>query len=180
MLYIGACPTGDRSVFDVISTEANGASRKRSGEIPHGSLPTMPLLIHSRPYLSAQPTVGRFALGPPHNVMPRKKIKVPFTYYRIRSREISRLTPPDDETMYRYALFAGGRGRPPLPRSTKVSSGVADLPARAPRPTAARRRADEASAPTTLYQSKCGQCQHQTSRTPSPLRHLDRSERCKP
>ena len=33
MLFIGACPTGDRSVFDVISTEANGASRERSGEI---------------------------------------------------------------------------------------------------------------------------------------------------
>ena len=34
----------------------------------------------------------------------------------------SRLTPPDDETKHRYALFAGGRGRPPLPPSTKVSA----------------------------------------------------------
>ena len=76
-----------------------------------------------RPYLSAKPTVGRFALGPPHNVTPWKKIKAPFSCNRIRSREISRLTPPDDETKYRFAWFAGGRGRPPLPRSIKCKYG---------------------------------------------------------
>ena len=62
---------------------------------------------------SAKPTVGRFALGPPHNVTIRKKIKVPITYYRIRSREISRLTPPDDEAKYRSAWFEGGARNAP-------------------------------------------------------------------
>ena len=42
----------------------------------------------------------------------------------------SRLTPPDDETKHRYALFAGGRGRPPLPRSTESKFGRS-RPARA-------------------------------------------------
>ena len=44
----------------------------------------------------------------------------------------------NDEAKYRYAWFAGGRGRPPLPI---VSTGIADLP------TAARRRADEGAPP---------------------------------
>ena len=44
------------------------------------------LLARFRPYLSALPTVGRFALGPPHNVQLRVKIKVPLRYNRIRSR----------------------------------------------------------------------------------------------
>ncbi len=39
--------------------------RQRSGEIPCGSSPIAILLLHFRPYLSAKPTVGRFALGPP-------------------------------------------------------------------------------------------------------------------
>ena len=38
---------------------------ERSGEIPRGSLPLTILLYSFRPYLSAQPTVGRFVLGPP-------------------------------------------------------------------------------------------------------------------
>ena len=47
--------------------------------------------------MSAKPTVGRFALGPPHNVQLRKKIKVPFSNVRIPFREIA---------TSRYALLA--------------------------------------------------------------------------
>ena len=118
-----------------------------------------------RPYLSAKPTVGRFALGPPHNVQSRAKIKVPFTYYRIRSRlglDYAR----DDEAKNRYAWFlycplaryyhfikqersarlAAGRGRPALPKRFYARQSIVVLK----RYTLGRTRA---SAPTTLYQS---------------------------
>ena len=50
--------------MNVISTEVR-VKPERSGEIPRGSLPLTILLYSFRPYLSAQPTVGRFVLGPP-------------------------------------------------------------------------------------------------------------------
>ena len=50
--------------MNVISTEVK-VKPERSGEIPCGSLSIMLLLYSFRPYLSAKPTVGRFALGPP-------------------------------------------------------------------------------------------------------------------
>ena len=49
--------------------------RQRSGEIPCGCHPITMLLLLFRPYLSAKPTVGRFALGPPHNVQPRAGVR---------------------------------------------------------------------------------------------------------
>ena len=63
-----------RSLFNVISTEAR-VKPERSGEIPCGCLPITILLYCFRHNLSAKPTVGRFALGSPHNVAPRKKNK---------------------------------------------------------------------------------------------------------
>ena len=63
-----------------------GCKPKRSGETHCGNHPITMLLARFRPYLSAKPTVGRFALGPPHNVQLRVKIKVPLRYNRIRSR----------------------------------------------------------------------------------------------
>ncbi len=51
--------------------------------------------------MSAKPTVGRFALGPPHNVQLRKKIKVPFSNVRIPFREIA-------TSRYAFLAMIGG------------------------------------------------------------------------
>ena len=60
---------------------------------------------------------------------------IPFSWDSVRSR-LGLDFAQDNETKYRYALFAGGRGMP-LPILSNVSTNVAYLPA------AARRRVDE-------------------------------------